>query len=668
MTEPLVSVILIGYQDEARIGRALASIQGQTLHAIEIIVVDDASTDGTEELIRAAMSADPRIRYERLPTNSGGCGVPRNTGLAHARAPWVMFCDSDDELEMHACANLLEAAERLEADMVCGTAERVDVLTGEATRWRPDLHEDEQVITGFDAALLYDTIVPNKIFRRELLERHGIRFPEGVLFEDQPFTLACLLAAARVAVITPVVYRWYVDKGAEEGSITQGRAQSRNARDRVTVNRVMDAMLVTRPEWSQAKAVKFLRHEGYLYLSTMLDADEKSARDVMAELDAYVRTVPVDAYGQVRPALRVAFFHLLRGDVEGVRRAMRFEKWGAVVDSRLVSDGDRVLFERDPHIEVLDRPSRDWLDVTSLRLVDLPFEMRRYLHTVEVYERDGDDVTVYVRTVDHLGDLRGVGAELAWCDGRGQPVLRLPLEASGRDGDALLWRGVGRLSLAPHRLVRRSDRGTVRVVLSINGRINSTPVRSRCVPTSFDLRALTRAPGATGVREESRERAELAWQATGESRGVIPLMRRLLTRPRTPAEPGLPTVADRVFVAYLPMSDLPESWRRVPFDLDTWNERFGSRAVLLVGGEHMPPVPFRMRGWAWDVRRMRVDHVIAASAVVITDDPLLLAAHSDAIAYRPDRGAVRYLLPPLTSAVSEQDALFDAVDERLGGR
>jgi hypothetical protein len=65
---------------------------------------------------------------------------------------------------------------------------------------------------------------------------------------------------------------------------------------------------------------------------------------------------------------------------------------------------------------------------------------------------------------------------------------------------------------------------------------------------------------------------------------------------------------------------------------------------------------------------MRVDHVIAVSAVVITDDPLLLAAHPDAIAYRPDRGAVRYLLPPLTSAVSEQDALFDAVDERLGGR
>jgi len=668
MTEPLVSVILIGYQDEARIGRALASIQEQTLTSLEIIVVDDASTDGTEHLIRAAMVDDPRIRYERLPVNSGGCGVPRNTGLALARAPWVMFCDSDDELEMHACANLLDAAERLSADMVCGTAERVDVHSREATRWRPDLHEETAVFTAFDPRLLYDTIVPNKIFRRDLLVRNAIRFPEGVLFEDQPFTVACLLAAERIAAISPVVYRWYVDKGAEEGSITQGRAQARNVRDRVAVNRLIDAMLIDRPDWQWAKAVKFLRHEGYLYLSTLLDAADESALTIMGELDSYLRTIPVDAYWQVRPMLRVAFFHILRGDIAGVRRAMRFERWGAVVDGRLVDEGDRVLVDRDPGIEILGRPSRDWLDITELRLLDLPFAMRRYLHSLEVYEHDGDDVTAIVRTVDPWGDLGDVRAVLAWCDGRGHPVLTLPLESSGRDGDARLWRGVGRLGMAPHRLVRRSDRGTVRVILTAPQRVNSTPVRTRCAATSFGLGPLTRAPGATGVREEPRERAELAWVATGESRGMLPLMRRLLTRPLTPPEPELPAVSDRVFIAYLPLSDLPEPWRHIPFDLDAWNERFGSRAVLLLGGEHMPPVPFRMRGWAWDVRRVRVDRVIAASSIVITDDPLVLAAYPDSLAYRPDRGAARYLLPPLPAALSDHEALFDAVDARLGGR
>jgi glycosyltransferase involved in cell wall biosynthesis len=667
MTEPLVSVILIGYQDEARIGRALTSIQAQTLTPLEIIVVDDASTDGTEDLIRAAMANDPRIRYERLPVNSGGCGVPRNTGLALARAPWVMFCDSDDELEMHACANLLDAAERTSADMVCGTAERIDVQSGEATRWRPDLHEETAVFTALDPRLLYDTIVPNKIFRRDLLVGNAIRFPEGVLFEDQPFTVACLLAAERVAAISPVVYRWYFDKGAEEGSITQGRAQTRNVRDRVTVNRLIDAMLVDRPDWQWAKAVKFLGHEGYLYLSTLLDASDESALAIVAEFNSYLRSIAADAYWQVRPMLRVAFFYLLSGDLEGVRRAMRFERWGAVIDSQLVVDGDRVLFNCDPGIEILGRSSRDWLDITELRLLDLPFEMRRYLHSLDVYEHDGEDVTTIVRTVDQWGDLDDVRAVLAWCDGRGHPVLTLPLESNGRDGDSMFWRGVGHLGLAPHRLVRRSDRGTVRVILTDAVRANSTPVRTRCAATSFSLGPLTRAPGATGVREERRERAELAWVATGESRGMVPLVRRLLTRPLTPPEPHLPAVADRVFIAYLPLSDLPEPWRHVPFDLDAWNDRFGGRAVLLLGGEHMPVVPFRMRGWAWDVRRMRVDRVIAVSSIVVTDDPLLLAAYPDSIAYRPDRGAARYLLPPLRVEVSDQGMLFDRIDAHLGG-
>lgn len=668
MAEPLVSVILIGYQDEARIGRALKSIQAQTMRAIEIIVVDDGSTDGTESVVRSAIADDPRVRYVKLPTNSGGCGVPRNVGLAHARSPWVMFCDSDDELEMHACWNLYSAAERLRADLVCGTAERIDVNSGEVTRWRPDLHDSERVFTEFDAALLYDTIAPNKIFRRDFLDHHGIRFPEGVLFEDQPFTMACLLAAERVATIVPVVYRWYVDKGAEEGSITQGRARSRNARDRVTVNRQIDAMLVDRPDWQWAKAVKFLRHEGYLYLSTLLEASDESALSVMAELDGYVRGIASDAFWQVRPALRVAFFHLLRGDLQGVRRAMRFERWGAVVDSRLVTDGPRVLFESDPHVEILGRTSREWLDVTDLRIADLPFEMRRYLHTLEVYERSGNQVTAYVRTVDYLDDLRDVEAELAWCDARGHAVLRLPLEKSGRDGESLLWRGTGRLELAAHRVVRRSDRGTVRVILTRSDESNSTPVRTHCAPTRFDLGSLTRAPGATGVLEEWRERAELAWQAQGESRGVVPLVRRLLSRPHVRPESPLPPEPGRLFVSYLPMSDLPEPWRRVPFDLDDWNERFGGEAILLLGGEHMPPVPFRVRGWAWDVRRMRVDHVVAASTVVITDDPLLLTAHPSAIAFRPDRGAVRYLLPPISDVLTDQADLFAAVAARLGDR
>ena len=98
---PLVSVVVISYNDAARLRRAIASLQRQSLRSIEIIVVDDASTDDTEAVVANLVTQDPRIRYERLPENSGGCSAPRNRGMSLARADWVMFCDSDDEYELH---------------------------------------------------------------------------------------------------------------------------------------------------------------------------------------------------------------------------------------------------------------------------------------------------------------------------------------------------------------------------------------------------------------------------------------------------------------------------------------------------------------------------------------------------------------------------------------
>ena len=240
--EPLVSVVLIGFNDVGRIGRALESIRRQSLRRIEIIVVDDASTDGTAEFVESIAVNDSRIRLLTRSENSGGCSAPRNDGLRMARAPWVMFCDSDDEYDMHACATLLRAAEEWNADVVCGTAIRHDVARDRDKRWRPELHSADRLISSLEQVpeLLYDTISVNKIYRRSFLHKHDIQFPDGLLFEDQVFTLQCFLSAERIGVVQAAVYIWNVDRKAEDASITQGRMQVRNVRDRVEINRQMD--------------------------------------------------------------------------------------------------------------------------------------------------------------------------------------------------------------------------------------------------------------------------------------------------------------------------------------------------------------------------------------------------------------------------------------------
>ena len=420
--EPLVSVVLIGFNDVGRIGRALESIRRQTLRSIEIIVVDDASTDGTAEFVESVAVSDSRIRLFSRSENSGGCSAPRNDGLRMARAPWVMFCDSDDEYDMHACATLLRAAEEWNADVVCGTAIRHDVARDRDKRWRPELHAADRLISSLEQVpeLLYDTISVNKIYRRSFLHKHDIQFPDGLLFEDQVFTLQCFLSAERIGVVQAAVYIWNVDRKAEDASITQGRMQVRNVRDRVEINRQMDIMLRgVYDELRLAKSIKFLRHEGYLYLSAIGENPHpQSAEEAAGELRDYARNVDARAFDFIRPALRVAFYGLLTGDLDLLRRAMRWERWASVVDTIVVREGSgddqRELWATASGESVLNRSAGEWLDVSHLNLLDMPFSVRRYFHELREISVSRSRVSVVVDTVDFASDLQ-VMWRRTWC-------------------------------------------------------------------------------------------------------------------------------------------------------------------------------------------------------------------------------------------------------------
>ncbi len=483
---PDVSVVVISFNDAGRLPRALASLQRQTLRALEIIVVDDASTDDTEAVVRNIADTDPRIRYERLPANSGGCSAPRNRGIDLATAPWIMFCDSDDEYERHACKNLLQAAERLDAEVVCGTAERVDARSGRTRRWRPDVHDDVRVADGLAdfAELLYDTISVNKIYHRDLLERNGIRFPEGLLFEDQLFTLEAMASARRVAAIPEVVYRWYVDRLSDEPSITQRRNEARNVESRIEVNRRIDAYLSEHglQRVQVVKDLKFLKHDLYLYLASMLDADDETALSLMARLRPYVAGVNLEPAWQVRPVLRVAIYHLLIGDLDGVRSAMRFVKWASVVDQPIVASRGREMWGCE-HLgagpAAAGFGADQWLDVTDLRILSIPFTQRRFLHRVDSVRFAGGELHVDGSTVDYDGSLGEVdGLELRLLTGAGGTAMTVPARWSGRDGTRWTWRASGPVRDGIGRRLDSRDRGTLALALRRGGLVNATSARA----------------------------------------------------------------------------------------------------------------------------------------------------------------------------------------------
>ena len=93
---PMVSVVTPTYNRVDLLTRTIRSVLAQEFTDFEYIIVDDASTDGTESVVESFARSDPRIRYFRLPKNSGHCAAPKNHGVRHALGKYVAFVDSDD--------------------------------------------------------------------------------------------------------------------------------------------------------------------------------------------------------------------------------------------------------------------------------------------------------------------------------------------------------------------------------------------------------------------------------------------------------------------------------------------------------------------------------------------------------------------------------------------
>jgi CDP-glycerol glycerophosphotransferase len=439
------------------------------------------------------MDADPRIRYVRLAENSGGCSVPRNRGIEAAAGTWVMFCDSDDRYERHAAKNLLLAVEGSGSDLGCGVAERVDVRSGEGRRWREDVHERGAVASIEDRPeLIADTVSVNKIYRRQWLLDANLRFPEGLLYEDQLFTMQAYCEASSIAVISETVYYWSVDRVAEELSITQRRHEERNARDRMEINRRIDQYLSRHgsPGVQAAKARKFLSHDLYLYLSSLMETDEETSRSLMDILVGYVRTVDLRQAAGIRPALRVAIYHLLLGDLEGLRQAMRFIRWSAVLEVPVIAQRDRQVWdcehrETGPSIQGLEPDW--WLDMTDMAIVGAPVPSMRMCHRLMSVQSSNSVFKVQGHTVDAFRALgRSTRVELVlmsasgrvWCaiPGTGKLVDALPGAAEGCPG-RFEWQAEGRWEWRVDPAVDLGTRGTVALQVAIDGQLNSMPVR-----------------------------------------------------------------------------------------------------------------------------------------------------------------------------------------------
>lgn len=233
-------VVVIGYDDARHVADAVRSALAQGPAVREVIAVDDCSTDDSAQILAALAAGEPRLRVVRRAVNSGGCGTPRNEGLALAAAPYVMFLDSDDLLPPGAVDTLLAAAEEHGAQVAAGLCVRRELPEGRETPWQPDLYTGPALVA--DPAerprLAQDTLCANKLYRTDFLRAHGIRFPDGHFpYEDFVFTARVLAARPRTALVGERVYVWQVRRSAPRPSISLDRRDIANWQGRVAAHR-----------------------------------------------------------------------------------------------------------------------------------------------------------------------------------------------------------------------------------------------------------------------------------------------------------------------------------------------------------------------------------------------------------------------------------------------
>lgn len=223
---PKVSVIIPVYNVDEYLRQCMDSVVNQTLHDIEIICVDDGSTDGSAAILQEYAAKDCRIKV--IPRAHTNAGEARNAGMAAATGEYLGFVDSDDFVEPSLFAKAYAKAKSDDSDIVFFGYRMYDERTGELRPGRavpglvaelvcPFRAEDLKLLA-FDA---FNLAPWNRIVRRTLVEAHGLRFQSLPRSNDVSFGCVALAVASRISHLaeTLYIYRTGLSTNLQSGNV-----------------------------------------------------------------------------------------------------------------------------------------------------------------------------------------------------------------------------------------------------------------------------------------------------------------------------------------------------------------------------------------------------------------------------------------------------------------
>ncbi|MHC5257353.1 glycosyltransferase family 2 protein [Streptomyces sp. UC4497] len=322
-----VTVIIPTHNTGEDVMAGLTALRKQSMPRtdFEVLYVDDASTDDTVAFLERELAGEDNMQVVPMPTNSGWPGRPRNAGIDRARGEYIHFVDDDDWLSPQALERLYARAKDTDADIVIGR------MAGHG-RGAPRAPFAKPLERGSvrENPVLLGSMTVHKLFRRQFLRDHGLRFEEGpVRLEDHLFTLRAYLLAKQVSTVPDyTTYHWVRHRnGRHNISYTPieptpyiGSVRRIIALLHAPETRVSDEELRHRfiANWYGSKALKRLTGKGFL------GQDEERRAAWRQEVVDLAAELPAAVDRHLPERLRVLSSLCRSGDHEGIHAYTRF--------------------------------------------------------------------------------------------------------------------------------------------------------------------------------------------------------------------------------------------------------------------------------------------------------------------------------------------------------
>ncbi|MHC9537652.1 bifunctional glycosyltransferase/CDP-glycerol:glycerophosphate glycerophosphotransferase [Dellaglioa sp. BT-FLS60] len=335
---PLLSVIILGYNVEEFIEESINSILEQSYKNLEIILIDDGSTDLTAKIMDRYVALFDNI--EVIHKDNGGPSAARNAGIEAATGEYIAFVDGDDLVPANAYHLLMASVEQTNSDLATGAVVRfnstrnvrsyIHKLAIKDTVYQTSIQEHPE--------LVYDTTSWNKVYRLKLFIENNLRYPVGMLYEDIPVMMAAHLLANHINIITSPVYKWRWREG-DNKSITQSRGNNiQHYKDRLKMLKLTRSYMKqygATQNVEDAFNLKLLATDIPLSMQDIRESEEDYILEFQKMTTLIIRDINPELFKQLSIKNQIQYAALLQGNIKDLKKySYRRKNIGQIIERK----------------------------------------------------------------------------------------------------------------------------------------------------------------------------------------------------------------------------------------------------------------------------------------------------------------------------------------------